>query len=335
MKRGRLDRVVDEDDDEDDESGEEGASDGFAWDEVESGSEASSLVRRGGLGRGLGDEDDEDDEDDHDDDDAEHDEETPITPPTEAALRAQHVLEGEVLGVRIQLQRMVAAAVKAQARNADAALPPTAVRQAQDVVRMLVELREALLQSQHEPLPSKETSDAVRALRKRPFDWSLHAKLEAVSTATWRRDVERWERRVRVSQLDRKELRAVDRGAFAQADAALARRRERGERTADFVTEDAEFYRTLVRSFVGSSAASSAALGREEDGGSSTPATNKRGGKSAKPAKTAAAHPKGSKGRRIQYQKVHDKLVNFMPRVVLEAPRVDEDRLVASLFAEA
>jgi hypothetical protein len=221
-------------------------------------------------------------------------------------VRRQRKTEAEILGIRIRLQGVLNQLVKVEDAT-DERPDSTPLR---DIVDSLLEMRSNVFDHGLEEfshlkgaIPPKQTSSMDE----------IWAHIQESEESLWEHHetvIRAWERRAHLSLSRGKELRAMNKSAFEQVDAALARRMEIGKLT-DFVQEDQDFYQSLLRDFVQARAME---------------LPSKQSSKRAK-----YLEKQKNRGPVVRYE-VREKMVNFLPPVPLAAPPLDVDQLIKSLF---
>lgn len=249
----------------------------------------------------------------------------PLRPSAPSAVNPKHVrnqrkTEAELMGLRIRLQPLV----ELSRKLGDEPHPPTpALAAAANGVRSLYKI---LLQTRQLIAANGQPVVAAGGDAK-DFSWEA---LQRTEQALWERHVEviaAAEQRLQLTSAAtaKKQLKAMNRTAVEQTEAAMERKREIG--TQAFFPDEADFYSQLLRDFVSTRASSASA----STSSSSLSATARNSEHKLQRRSQRDYHKAKKEESKMNYQ-VHDKLVNFIAPIALSQPTIDIDQFVKSLF---
>ena len=242
-------------------------------------------------------------------------------------VRTQRRNEADILGIRIRLQTALTLFTKLGEKNYSTLID---VQPLYELLEKLIKIRYLLIENgmkQYYQLSSSSLLDKNEATNK--VNENIWKEILTQDDELWEQHrpvIEAWERRAHLSMNKGKALRAMNKSAMDQTEAAIARRSEitqqqqqkptlgnEHSRATSFLKDDESFYQQLLRDFVQS---------RSNNLYETVNSTKE---------KRKKKYSKVPKDERINYQ-VHEKLVNFIAPTSLPAPTIDVDQLVKSLF---
>ncbi|KAH9249881.1 hypothetical protein BASA81_012372 [Batrachochytrium salamandrivorans] len=221
-------------------------------------------------------------------------------------VRNQRKTEAELMGLRIHLQPLVELS-----RKLGDGPHPAAAGGVRSLYKILLQTRQ-LIVANGQPL------ELLEAMDLKDFSWEA---LQRTEQALWEHHIQviaAAEQRLQLTSTAKKQLKAMNRTAVEQTEAAIERKREIG--TQAFFPDETDFYSQLLRDFVSTRASSVPSS-----------ATVRNSEHKLKRRSQRDYHKAKKEESKMNYQ-VHDKLVNFIAPIVLSQPTIDIDQFVKSLF---